>query len=241
MLAVGEAPPHPSILFAVEGGICTFWLTFLASSREQRDHAQDIYRAQPASPRLRTEAALLSLAYAAVAGAALVLALALVGTGPAWLAGDRGLQTLRPLALLEGGLYYALSGALGVLVGTWTRHIRAAAVAAVVLYVSPLTLSSTLSLEPLMRGSLKVISGENAIHVVMSLGGQDLPFVITASGLTALAAAGALARHDRRPRIVMLALVGLCAIGGVLAMAIAAGAVLIVLLWPKSPNLAQTT
>jgi hypothetical protein len=185
MLAMPQRPVHPSVLFAVDGGICTFHVTFLAASREQRDHAQDSYRAQPTSRRLRTEAALLSLAYGAVAGAALVLALALVGRGPGVLPDG----ALRPLALLEGALYYAMAGALGVLVGTWTRHIQAAALAALVLFVSPLTLASTLSPEPLMRGDFELFTGGNGINVVMSLGAQGLPYAITAAGLTALAAA----------------------------------------------------
>jgi hypothetical protein len=162
----------PSILFAIDGGICTFLAAFLAASREQRDHAQDGYRAQPTSPRLRTQAALLSLAYGAVAGAALVLALALLGRGP----GAPADGALRPLALLEEALYYAMAGALGVLVGTWTRHIQAAALAALVLFVSPLTLASTLSLEPLMRGDFELFTGGNGINVVMSLGAQGLPY-----------------------------------------------------------------
>ena len=232
-LATPDAPADPSILFAIEGGgVCTFLATFLAASREQRDHAQDTYRAQPTSPRLRTEAALLSLAYGAAAGAALVLALALVGRGP----GAPPDGALRPLALLDAALYYAMAGALGVLVGTWTRHIQAAALSGLVLFVSPLTLASTLSLEPLMTGDLKLFTGGNAINVVMSLGAQGVPYAITAAaGLTALAAAGALARHDRRPHIVILALAGLGAVAGLIALAVATVFAIIVLLWPRAP------
>lgn len=228
-----HAPADPSILFAIEGaGICTFLAMFLAASREQRDHAQDTYRAQPTSPRLRTQAALLSVAYGATAGAALVLALALVGRGPSAPPGG----ALRPLALLDAALYYAMAGALGVLVGTWTRHIQAAALAGLVLFVSPLTLASTLSLESLMRGDFIPFTGGNGINVVMSLGAHGSPYAITAAaGLTALAAAGALARHDRRPHIVILALAGLGTVAGLIALAVATVFAVIVLLWPQAP------
>ena len=231
MLMMAQPPRSPGILFAVNDGICTFLVTFLAASRAQRDHAHEFYRAQPASSRLRTQAALLSLGYAAVAGVVVVLALALVGSGPAVLAfgGENGAP--RPLALLEGALHVAMAGALGVLVGTWTRHIQVAAPAVLVLFVSPMTLSSSLSLNPLMGEGVQLLSGGTVIDVVLSLSGPVAAYADVA-GLTALAAAGALARHDRRPRIAILALLGLGAIAGLVAMAIATGLALVVLLWP---------
>lgn len=242
MLMTPQPPSSPGILFAINGAICTFLVTFLAASRAQRDQAQDIYLAQPVSSRLRTQAALLSLGYAAAAGAVLVLALALVGwgpgSGPAALAAGGEAETLRVLALLEGALHFAMPGALGVLVGTWTRHIQIAAPAVLVLFVSPMTLSSTLTLNPLMAGGVQLLSGGTVIDVVLSL---NAPGAVSAgvAGLTALAAAGALARHDRRPPIVMLALLGLGAIAGLVAMASATALALVVLLWPHAPDPAQ--
>ena len=237
-LMMAQPPRSPGILFAFNDGICTFLVTFLAASRAQRDHAHDIYGAQPTSSPLRTQAALLSLGYAAAAGVVVVLALALVGSGPAVLGSGGEAEMLRPLGLLDGALHVASAGALGVLVGTWTRHIQVAAPVVLVLFVSPMTLSSTLSLNPLMGEGVQLLSGGTVIDVVLSLSGPGATYADVA-GLTALAAAGALARHDRRPRIVILALLGLGAIAGLLALAIATGLALVLLLWPHPPGPAR--
>jgi hypothetical protein len=227
--AAGAGLLRPTVLFVVDvGGACAFLVMFLAASRERRDRAHDTYRAQPVGAGLRTEALLLSLGYAGLAGAALALALALSGLAPGTSDTAGGLQALSPLPLVESGLYFVLAGAIGVLVGSWTRRTQAAVLVALLLFVSPVAVSSSLTWGPLGPGDLLnvVLSGEGAIRNV-----------IAAAGLAALAAAGALARHDRRQRIVALALAGLGAVAGLVVTAIIAVVALIVLLWPRSADL----
>ncbi|MCA1679973.1 MAG: hypothetical protein LC777_14030 [Actinobacteria bacterium] len=234
ILALPPPSPSPSALVASDvGAVCTLLVTFLAASRDRRDHAQDTYLAQPVAPRLRTQAALLSLGYAGVVAAALATALTLGGRLPSDAMSAEGFDALRPLALLEFALYYVMAGALGVLLAGLTRHVHAALLAALVLFVSPLTVWSSLAFGlPPPTGDLLGLVLNN------SEGAQSL---ITPAGVTMLCAAGALARHDRRAHVVLLGLAGLGATAGPLALAGATVLALIVALWPQTAEPAHTT
>jgi len=183
-------------------GIWLFVVACLATSRERRDDAGDLYGAQPLSRRVRTEAALLSLGWAVAGGAVVTAAgaFALTGFDGAFeLKGER--YAVRPLELAQGPLYLAMMGALGVLVGAWSRHAYSAVVAALVLFMPPAAWVPWIVLGD------DVPAG--ALYSDWLIGASVGWHLLGLAGLTALAAAGALARHDRRPRIALLALAGL--------------------------------
>jgi len=183
------------------GAIWTFLVAFLAASRERRDGAQDFYAGQAVTPRLRTEAMLLSLGYAGLAGAALiaVAALVLVGLDGALVDGGQR-YTVPPLALAQGPLYLVLAGALGVLAGSWTRHVYAGVFLALVLFLPPVALVPVFVFDDTLSPGFY-----GAVYARGPIGS----LVTGIAALVVLAAAGALARHDRRPRIALLALVAL--------------------------------
>ena len=183
------------------GAIWTFFAAYLATSREHRDEAQDFYTAAPVTPRLRTEAALISLGYAGCAGAALIAVATVLLVGLDGALVDAGRRyAVSPLELAQGPLYLVLAAAFGVLVGSWTRHVYAAVFGALALFLPPVALLPWFVFDDgVSRGFYgAVMVGDGA--------GRHL---IGIAGLVALAAAGALARHDRRPRIALLALAGL--------------------------------
>ncbi len=226
-LATGRLPfgasdysETPSMLagdcFVMLGAACwTFLAAFLAASRERRDGARDFYAAQPTTARLRTEAALLSLAWAGLAGAALIAVgtLALVGldgalitdvnlNGPA--VDENRRFSVRALELLQGPLYLVVAGACGVLLASWTRHVYAALFGALMLFLPPIGLLPWLLFDDGMGGYL------GAIHTRAGAGGVA-PIAWQLLGLAAVAAAagaGALARHDRRFVVVVVAVLG---------------------------------
>jgi hypothetical protein len=189
--------------FAMLGGgaIWTFLVAYLAVSRERRDEAQDFYVAAPVTPRLRTEAALMSLGYLGLAGAALiaVAAVLLVGFDGAIVYEGKH-YAVSPVDLAQGPLYLVLAGAFGVLVGTWTGHVYAAVFGAVVLFLPPVGLLSSVVFDD------GISSGYYGAAMAGTGAGRHLMGI---AALAALAAAGALARHDRRPRVALLALAGL--------------------------------
>lgn len=208
-----------------------FLVAFLAISRERRDEAHDIYAAQPVTPRLRTQAALLSIAPAALAGAA---AMTLTAVGLDALDGQIATEqryALQPLVLAYGPLNLLLAGTLGVLLGSWTHRLTAAALAALLLFF-PIGL-----LWPSLISANEIFVVGLFHAVLPEAGGASL--VIALSGLIALTAAGALARHDRRPAIGALALMALGVLSvpvSAAAAAVAAMLACIVLLWPPSAN-----
>jgi hypothetical protein len=193
------------------GAIWTFLVAFLAASRERRDSAHDFYSAQPVTPRLRTQAALLSLAWAGLAGAGLIATatLVLVGLDGA-LVTDVNLNgplvaqdqrfSVSALELLQGPLYLVTAAAFGVLLGSWTGHVYAAFFVALMLFLPPVALLPWFVFDDGMsRGFYgAVLNGASSGRILSGL-----------AGLTALAVAGALARHDRRARVTLLAAVGL--------------------------------
>jgi len=193
------------------GAIWTFLAAFLATSRDRRDTAQDFYRAQPITSRLRTEAALLSVLWAGMAGAVLIAIATLLFVGPDGalvtdvnLNGPEVLQDQRysvgGLALLQGPLYLVTAGAFGVLLASWTRHVHAAIFGAFMLFFPPVALLPWFAFDDSMsRGFYGAISG----------GPFSGRILIGLTGLTALTAAGALARHDRRARVALLGAIGL--------------------------------
>ena len=198
-------------LFGLAGGCFTSfgisgWLLLapcFATSRARRDAAQELYDAQPMAPRIRTEAALLSLGWAVLAGTALV------GVATVALAGldgelvvERERYQLRPLELAQGPLFLAMAGALGVLVGSWTRRAYPGVICALALFFPPLGWMPW------------IVFGDDVPQGFFGdwLVGASVSWHLTAlAGIAVLAAAGALARHDRRPRVGLLALVGLAA------------------------------
>ena len=205
----------------------TFLAAFLATSREQRDGAQDTYSAQPATPRLRTEAALLSIGFAGLAGAALVAlaVVALEGLDGQIIVRDQ-LPEVRLLELAHAPLYLMVGGTLGVLIGSWTQRLPVAALSAIMLFAPPALLSRSLATVDTAGGLFGLVVPDAA----------GAPRLIALVALIALAAAGALARHDRRPRVGALALAGLGALAGGLAAVLAPIAILMILLWPKSSD-----
>ena len=95
-----------------------FLVACLAASRARRDAAQDFHRPQPLAPRLRTQAALLSLGWAGLAAAALtaVATVAIAGSD-LLLVVDAGRYRLQPWVLAQGPLYVVTIAAFGVLAG----------------------------------------------------------------------------------------------------------------------------
>jgi hypothetical protein len=175
----------------------------LAVGREQRDAAQDFYAGQPVSPRTRTQAALLSLGAAGLVAATMIAVATVVRTGVDGVLVAKGESyTLHPLELAQGPVYVVMAGALGVFVVTWARRTWAAVIVALVLFLPPLAW-----LPWFVFGD-----GVPASFDLDWLTGASVGWHLTGLvGLTTLAAAGALARHDRRPWVGLLALAGLAA------------------------------
>jgi hypothetical protein len=190
----------------------TFLAAFLAASRERRDAAEDFYAGQPVAAPVRTAATFLSLGYAGLAAFALVAVSALVLVGP-----DGGLTeggqrySVRALELIQGPLYIVMAGALGVLLGSWTRHVFVAVFAAVALFLPPIALVPWFVLDD---DTSRGFYGAFVSHAP-GLGWR----LLAMAGLVALAASVALARTDRRPRLALLGGAGLAAVA---AFAIAA-------------------
>jgi hypothetical protein len=83
----------------------------------------------------------MSLGYVGLAGAALIGAATMLLVGSDGAVVDAGRRyAVSPLELAQGPLYLVLAGAFGVLVGSWTRHVYAAAFGAVVLFLPPVAL-----------------------------------------------------------------------------------------------------
>lgn len=195
------------VLF-VGGAIWTFVVTCLAASRERRDGAQDFYGAQPLSPRVRTQAVLLSLAWAGLAGMVLTGFATVVLSGlDGVLVVDGQRYALRPLELAQGPLLLVLAGACGVLVGTWTRRAYPTVIGALVIFLPPVAWL------PWSVYGDGVPQGYSTDWVDRASVGWHLAGL---AGMVALAVAGALARHDRRARVALLALAGLgAAVAGI--------------------------
>ncbi len=196
----------------VGGAFWTFLATFLAASRERRDAAEDFYAGQPVSQPVRTAAALLSVGYAGLAALALVAVSTLVflGVDGAVSVGGRRYTTL-PLDLLQGPLYVVFAGVLGVLAGTWTRHVYPGVFAAVALFLPPVALVPWLLLDDdFSRG----FYGAFMSHLP-GVGWRLLGM----AGLAVLAGAVAFARSSRGLGVGVVAGAGLAA---VVAFAIAA-------------------
>jgi hypothetical protein len=195
--------------FVVLGAaLWTFVVAYLATSRERRDDAHDFYAGQAVTPALRTQATLLSLGAAALAGGALIAAAALLlgveaGTtydGHALTDVDGRPLAVTPLELLQGPLLLVVAGTLGVLLGTWTGHVYVAVLTAFAAFLPPGGL-----LAYFVFADDQPSGFYGAVQLGAPLGWQ----VARLGGLALVLAAGALARHDRRPRIALLALVGL--------------------------------
>jgi hypothetical protein len=201
----------------VGGALWTFVAAFLATSRAGRDHSEDFYGGQPVSARLRTEATLLSLAWVGMAGMAMILVatLLLVGTDGSLVTDvnlngpfvDENRQfSVQALELVQGPLYLVLAGALGVLLGSFTRRVYVAVFGALALFLPPVALLPWFAFDDgLSRGYYGAVT---------TFGGVDgsRPITLQLLGLAVLAAAaatGALARHDRRLAFAAVAVLGL--------------------------------
>lgn len=198
-------------IFALAGGAyqfigfglggTTFLAACLAANRERRDAAEDLHAAAPLSKRVRTEAALLSIAWAGLACTGLtgIAALGLAGLdGVLVIDGQR--YALRPVELVQGPLYIVFAGTLGVLVGRWTRRTYPAVVGALVLLLPPVVWLPWIVFGD---GVPQGYSSDWLDHA--SVGWHVIGLV----GMVAVALAGARARHDRRRRVALLFLVGL--------------------------------
>lgn len=189
--------------FSSFGAIWMFLATCLAASRERRDSAEDLYAAAPVTAALRTQAAIMSLAWAGLAASVLTAVMTVVLAGVDGVVVIEGEPyALRPLELAQGPLYLMMVGAFGVLVGSWARRTYPAALGALVLFLPP-----AVWLPWIVFGEVGPQVGPIVWLDDASLG-WHLPGL---AGLAALAIAGALARHDRRPRVALLAIVGLAA------------------------------
>jgi len=192
------------IFLFVGAGLWTFVVACLATSRERRDGAEDFYLGQPMAPRLRIEAALLSTAWPALAGTALIAVAAITIAGPDLTldSGDHH-RPLRPLELAQGPVYLMFVGCLGVFVGSWTKRAYPALLGAVILFMPPVAWLPWF------------VYGDDVSRDVWDrdwLAGAAVGWhVVGIAGLAALAAAGAMARHDRRPRVALIALAALAA------------------------------
>ena len=185
------------------GAIWTFIVAFLATSRERRDAAQDFYAGKPVAARHRTEAALLSVAFAGLAGAALIAIAAIV------LAGADGVvvidaqqhagqplpprsYALQPIELAQGPTYLMTAGVLGVMAGSWTRHVGIGALAALLLFLPPVALLPRLVFE------LGESAGFYGSVSVNGRSGWDLAagHLLAMAGLAGLGAAATLLARD---------------------------------------------
>lgn len=188
----------------VGAGLWTFAVACLATSRARRDGAQDLYSALPLTPDLRAQAQLLSISAAGLAAGGLVAVAAVAIAGPDLVdASDGERYSLLRLELLQAPAYLLFVGALGVLVGSWTRRAYPALIGMVILFMPPVAWLPWF------------VYGDDVPKSVWDaewLGGASVRWhLLGIVGLTGLAAAGALARHDRRPRIALLASVALAA------------------------------
>lgn len=211
--------------FVVLGGaIWTFIVTFLAASRADRDAAHDFYAVAPVRSRVRIEAALVSVGFAGLAGAALIAIATLILAGvdgtvvidaqpqPGQSLPPRS-HELQALELAQGPGYLVTAGTLGVLVGSRTRHVFAGVFAALVLFLPPLALLPRFVFDHGMSagfyGSVQVGAPFEwriaAWHLIAMV------------GLVTLAAAGALMRDGRSTRIALL-LIGATATAAVVAL-----------------------
>lgn len=173
----------------------------LAAGRVSRDDAQDLYAGQPVAPRVRTQAALLSLGSAGLVAATLIAVATLARAGAdGALIVDGERYPLRPLELAQGPIFVVLAGVLGVLVATWSKRVYPIVIAALVLF------------SPLVAWGPWLVFGDDVPRGFESnsLTGASVGWhLVGLVGLTSLLAAGALARHDRRARVALLALAGL--------------------------------
>ncbi len=198
------------------GALWTFVAAFLVVSRVGRDHAEDLYDGQPVSARLRTEATLLSLAWVGMAGMAMILVatLLLVGTdgslvtdvnlnGPA--VDENRRFSVQAIELVQGPLYLVLAGALGVLLGSFTRRVYAAVFGALALFLPPVALLPWFAFDDgLSRGYYGAITTYGGL----AGNGPVAWHLLGLAVLAAAAAAGALARHERRLAFVAVAALG---------------------------------
>lgn len=178
----------------------TFLVAFLAAQRARRDAAEDLYGSVPVPTRRRTAAVLLSLGYAAAATALVTAAAWLVMVGPDGVVVIEG-RRLRPglLELAQGPLLVVTFGALGVLLARWAPRTFAGPLGMFLLFMPPLGWLPWVVLEPRIPDANVSTGASIEWHLALL------------AGLGLLAAAGALARHDRRAHIALLALAGLAA------------------------------
>lgn len=178
----------------------TFLVAFLAAQRARRDAADDLYGSVPVPTRRRTAAVLLSLGYAAAATALVTATAWLVMVGPDGVVVIEG-RRLRPglLELAQGPLLVVTFGALGVLLARWAPRTFAGPLGMFLLFMPPLGWLPWVVLEPRIPDATVSTGASIEWHLALL------------AGLGLLAAAGALARHDRRAHIALLALAGLAA------------------------------
>lgn len=179
----------------------------LAVSRDRRARVEELVGSMPAGSETRTVAHLVSVAVVAVVVAVVWLGLILVVLGPDRTATVRtwsysGIEwTPSPFELAQPLLVAAAVLALAVAVGRWWRHPVAGFLVPLVLFMSPLMWF----LPPVVEGGL-VEQGGRLVELPPAAVGWHLVYL---AGWIAVAGSAALLRHDRRPLLVVLAVVGL--------------------------------
>jgi ABC-2 type transport system ATP-binding protein len=201
------------------GALWTYLAAFLAMSRERRDSAHDFYAGHVVTSGMRTQAALLSIGFAGLAGIALIAIATLAGAGfdgvvtivPARHAGQplpSRSYTLQLIELGQGPLYLVAAGVLGVLVGAWTRRVFAGAFGALLLFLPPLAL-----LPRFVYDDNQAPGFYGSVQLFGPIGWEITAWhLVAVTGVAAIAAAAAIARHDRGAGVALLALLGLGAI-----------------------------
>ena len=204
--------------------IGAFAAIHLAVGRDRRAGMEELAHTLPAGPRTGTLAHLLASAWLAAPLAVAAVATVLARLGPdRTLVGDDVLPSTPPVTLAwtpgvmelaQPALAIALVLVLAVAAGRWWRHAAAA-------FLIPLLLISNYGLNahgvPLHRLSgprwaPDSVAGHTAGEFLGYVGTWQLGWhAVFLAGYLAVAAALALARHDRRPEVLALGGLGLAA------------------------------
>jgi hypothetical protein len=178
----------------------------LGVGRDRHEGMDELTRTLPAGARTRT------LGHLLAAGAiALPLGLAAIATVLVLLGPDRTVDgwTPGPLELVQPAIAMLIVGALAVAAGRWWRHPTAGFLVPLLLFFSPMLWGVALY----QRGGPHNAWGTDDYLGTITTGDLTWHLVFLLGYLT-LAVAGALARHDRRPGVLAVGLVGIVAMVG---------------------------
>jgi hypothetical protein len=178
----------------------------LGAGRDRHNGMDELARTLPTGARTRTVGHLL-----AAGTIALPLGLAAIATVLALLGPDRTVDgwTPGPLELAQPAIAMLIVGALAVAAGRWWRHPTAGFLVPLLLFFSPMLWGVALY----QRGGPHTAWGTD--DYLGTITTTDLTWhLVFLLGYLTLAVAGALARHDRRPAVLAVGLVGLVAMVG---------------------------